>query len=75
MELLRNKQQEPYENTKNCYICDEKFEDKYIKSKKYCKVRDYCHYTGEYRGAPKEIVQLKKFLQFFIVDLIMTISL
>ena len=51
MKLLKNKQQEPYENTKNCYICEEKFEDKYIKGKKYCKVRDYCHYTGEHRGA------------------------
>ena len=50
MKLLKNKQQEPYENTKNSYICKEKFEDKYIKGKKYCKVRDYCHYTGEYRG-------------------------
>ena len=23
----------------------------YLKEKKYCKVRDNCHYTGEYRGA------------------------
>ena len=31
-----------------------------IKIKKYCKTRDHCHYTGEYRGnlkhnVPKEI--------------------
>ena len=25
-------------------------ENKYLKDKRYCKVRDYCHYTGEYRG-------------------------
>ena len=23
---------------------------KYVKHKKYCKLRDHCHYTGEYRG-------------------------
>ena len=23
---------------------------KYLKDKKYCKVRDHCHYIGEYRG-------------------------
>ena len=28
-----------------------KFQDKYPKGKKYRKVRDHCHYTGEYRGA------------------------
>ena len=26
------------------------FEDKYSEDKKYCKVRDHCHYTVEYRG-------------------------
>ena len=28
------------------YICKENFENKYVKDKKYCKVRDHCHYTG-----------------------------
>ena len=39
---------------KNYYICKGKFDhvkDKHSKNKKYCKVRDPCHYTGEYRGA------------------------
>ena len=27
--------------------------------KKYQKVRDYCHYTGKYRGAPHEICNLR----------------
>ena len=33
----------------------EKFEDRYIKDEKYCKVRDNCHYTCEYRGAAHSI--------------------
>ena len=51
IKLLTNKQQESYENPKFCYICKEKFENRYAKDKKYCKVRDQCHCTGEYRGA------------------------
>ena len=40
-------------------ICKEKFENKYLKNKKYRKVRDRCHYTGEYRGAKHRICNLK----------------
>ena len=58
MKFLRKEQQESYENAKICYICKEKFEDKYLKDK-YCKVRDHCHYTGEYRGAAHSICNLK----------------
>ena len=35
---------------KNMLICKTKFKNKYVKHKKYCKLRDHCHYTGEYRG-------------------------
>ena len=49
MKLLRKEQQESYENAKICYICKEKLENKYFKDKKYCKVRDHCQYTVEYR--------------------------
>ena len=87
MKLLTPEQQEPYENAKICYICKEKFEDKYLKDKNYCKFRDHCHYAGKYRGAahnicnskysiPKDIIlYLKKLLEFFTMDHIMTIIL
>ena len=52
-------QYESYENAKICYICKEKFEDKYAKDKKYHKVRDNCHYIGEYRGSAHSICNLK----------------
>ena len=59
MKLLTPQQQEPYENAKICYICKETFEDKYVKDKNYCKVRDHCHYTGEYRDAAYSICTSK----------------
>ena len=45
--LSTKDQQESYDNAKFCYICKEKSENKYLKGKKYCKVRYYGHYTGE----------------------------
>ena len=59
MKLLTKKQEESYENTKICFICREKFEDKYAKDKKYCKVRDHFHYIGECRGPAHSICNLK----------------
>ena len=38
MKLLTNEQQKSYENTKFCYTCKEKFEDKHTKDKTYQKV-------------------------------------
>ena len=38
MKLLTNQQQKSYENVKMCYICKEKFEDKYAKDKKNAKL-------------------------------------
>ena len=59
MKLLTKDQQESYENTKICYICSEKLENKFLKDKKYRKIRDRWHYPGEYRGAAQSICNLK----------------
>ena len=40
-----------------CYI--NKYENKYVKDKIYCKVRDHCHYTEQHRGATDSICSLK----------------
>ena len=59
MKILTKEKEDSYENAKVCYICREKFENKCLKDKKYCKVRDHCHYIGEYRGAVHNICNLK----------------
>ena len=59
MKLLTKEQQESYENARICYTYKEKFENKYLKDKKSCKVRDHCHYTGEYSNAAHIICNLK----------------
>ena len=59
MKLLTKEQQESYKNAKICYICKEKFESKYVKDIKHCKVRDHCHYVGGYRGVAHSICNLK----------------
>ena len=80
MKSLTKEQQESYENAKICYICKEKFENKYLKDKRYQKVRNYCHYTGEYRDAANSIWNLKysvlnKITIVFITDQTMIIIL
>ena len=58
MKLLTKEQQESYENAKICYICKEKFENKYLKYKKYCKFRNQCYCTGEYRGTAHSVCNI-----------------
>ena len=41
MKLLIKEQHESSENAKIGYICKEKFENKYLKDKRYRKVRDH----------------------------------
>ena len=59
MKLLTKEPQESNENAKICYIYKKKSENKYLKDKKYSKVRDHCHYTGEYRWFVQYISNLK----------------
>ena len=59
MKLLTKEQHQSYENAKICYICREKIKNRYVKEKKYCKVRDHCNFTGEYRGAAHIICNFK----------------
>ena len=56
---LTNEQQESYEKAKICYICREKYKDKYIDNKKYCRVRDHCHYKDKSNDLAHSICNLK----------------
>ena len=38
MNLVTKEQHEPYENEKICYICKEKFENRYLRNKKHHKL-------------------------------------
>ena len=51
-----------YEDQKKCHICNKKFW--YDKNEKfqfelYKKVRDQCHFTGKFRGAARNIYNLR----------------
>ena len=59
MKFLTKEQKKSYENSKTGYICKEKLQNKYLKDKKYRKVRDCCRYTGEYRDTANGICNLK----------------
>ena len=60
MKLLTKEQQKSYDNEKICSICKEKLENKYLKDKKYCKVKGHCHYTRKYKGAAHSICNLNR---------------
>ena len=67
MRLLTKEHQESYEKVKLCYICKEKYENKHVKDKKYCKVRDHYHYTGDYRGAHHAFLNRSNYDNHFII--------
>ena len=48
--IFNSKDQEDFKSATKCHICEQKlFRDK--ETNKILKVRDHCHFTGEYRGA------------------------
>ena len=46
-------------DAKVCYICGKRISKKLPNILNHWKVRDYCHYTGKYRGAVHSICNLK----------------
>ena len=52
---LTDKEKDTHENQKVCYVYKKEFSS----DKKNCKVRDHCHYTGQYRGAAHNICNLR----------------
>ena len=59
---LTEKENKSYKKQKVCYICKNEFNiDENDKNafELYHKVRDHCHYTGEFRGAAHSICNLR----------------
>ena len=54
---LTNKENKSYHKQKVYYICKKNSID--YDDKRYYKVRDHCHYTGKYRGAARNICNLR----------------
>ena len=55
---LTTEEEEDFQSATKCHICEEKlFRDK--KTNKILKVRDHCHFTGDYRGAAHNECNLK----------------
>ena len=52
------KKQKMHDEAKACYICKKRLSAN-VKNEKHHKVRDHCHYTGEYRGAAHSICNLR----------------
>ena len=68
IKLWTKELQKSYENGKICYICEKKKnENKYVKDKKYNKIRDHCHFAGEYTGAVHSICNLKYSVTSFLI--------
>ena len=59
MILLTDEENKSYKKEKVGYICKKGFSTDDGDNKKDHKVRDYCHYTGKYRGAAHSICNLR----------------
>ena len=55
---LTKEEKKIYCEQKFFHICKKRFSTD-DDNKKYFKVRDHCHYTGKYRGAPYNICNLR----------------
>ena len=51
MQSFSKKELKLYQHAATCCIYRKIVLKKFPKDKKYCKVRQYCHFTGKYRGA------------------------
>ena len=49
------------------FVKKKKNENKYVKDKKYNKIRDHCHFAGEYTGAVHSICNLKYSVTSFLI--------
>ena len=56
---LTNDEKKIHCKQKVCYICKKGFSNDDDDNKKYFKIRDYCHYTGKYKGAAHDICNLR----------------
>ena len=52
-----------YENATKCWICEQEIAPSVKTAKQQQKVRDHCHFTGEYRGAAHKSCNLKLKIQ------------
>ena len=59
MKLLTKEQHESCENAKTCYICKEKYQQKYAEDKNIVKLQTIVIITGGYRDAAHSICNLK----------------
>ena len=55
---LTKKEKKNHNKQKVCHICRKEFNTD-DSNKKYHKVKDHCHYTGNYRGAAHDICNLR----------------
>ena len=49
------------------FVKKKKNENKYVKDKKYNKIRDHCHFAREYTGAVHSICNLKYSVTSFLI--------